>query len=115
MVLSRSRKNKTIRGMYNKNKNILKYSNPKIVQAKANQYFHSDNIKIYLSNKPNKKYMVYSPNGQLIHFGQMGYEDFTKHKNIIRRQHYLSRATKIKGYWKKNKYSPNNLSIHLLW
>jgi len=45
----------------------------------------------------------------------MGYEDFTKHKNLKRRQNYLTRSTNIKGDWKKNKYSPNNLSIHILW
>ena len=45
----------------------------------------------------------------------MGYEDFTKHKNEERRQDYLSRATKIKGNWKNNKYSPNNLAINILW
>jgi len=45
----------------------------------------------------------------------MGYEDFTKHKDEERRQQYLSRATNIKGNWKKNKYSPNNLAINILW
>jgi hypothetical protein len=45
----------------------------------------------------------------------MGYEDFTKHKDEERRQQYLSRATNIKGNWKKNKYSPKNLAINILW
>jgi hypothetical protein len=45
----------------------------------------------------------------------MGYEDYTKHKDPVRRQAYLKRATKIKGDWKDNKYSPNNLSINILW
>ena len=46
---------------------------------------------------------------------QLGYEDYTKHKNKSRRKNYLARSTKMKGKWKKNKYSPNNLSIHILW
>ena len=62
-----------------------------------------------------KKYMITTPHGNIVHFGQMGYEDFTKHKNKTRRKNYLTRSRKIKGDWKKNKYSPNNLSIHLLW
>lgn len=45
----------------------------------------------------------------------MGYEDFTKHKNEERRQNYLNRANAIKGDWKKNPYSPNNLAINILW
>jgi hypothetical protein len=94
---------------------INNYSNPKVVQSKAKKYLGKDTL-IQLSNKKDKKYMVYDPNTEkMIHFGQMGYEDFTKHKDENRRQRYLNRATKIKGNWKDNKYSPNNLSIHLLW
>lgn len=94
---------------------INTYSNPKIVQSKAKKYLGKDTL-IQLSNKKDKKYMVYDPNTEkMIHFGQNGYEDFTKHKDENRRQRYLNRATKIKGNWKDNKYSPNNLSIHLLW
>ena len=32
-----------------------------------------------------------------------------------KRKAYLARATKIKGDWKENKVSPNNLAIHILW
>ena len=39
----------------------------------------------------------------------------TKHKNKTRRKNYLTRSRKIRGNWKSDKYSPNNLSIHLLW
>ena len=45
----------------------------------------------------------------------MGYSDFTKTHNEAKRKRYLARATKIKGNWKSNKFSPNNLAIHLLW
>ena len=50
-----------------------------------------------------------------IYFGQMGYEDFTKHKDDKRRENYLKRTTNIPGNWKDNKYSPNNLSRNILW
>lgn len=59
--------------------------------------------------------MVQNPDNKWIHFGQMGYEDYTKHKDDDRRKNYLNRSSNIKGQWKANKYSPNNLSIHLLW
>lgn len=45
----------------------------------------------------------------------MGYEDYTKHHDDKRRKNYLTRANSIKGNWRTDKYSPNNLSIHLLW
>jgi hypothetical protein len=32
-----------------------------------------------------------------------------------KRKAYLARATKIRGDWKQNKVSPNNLAIHILW
>jgi len=59
--------------------------------------------------------MVTRPDGKIVHFGQMGYEDFTRHKDKIRRKNYLTRSRKIRGNWKSDKYSPNNLSINLLW
>jgi len=32
-----------------------------------------------------------------------------------KRAQYLARATNIPGDWKKDKISPNNLAIHILW
>ena len=45
----------------------------------------------------------------------MGYEDYTMHGDPHRRERYLKRAMNIKGDWKNNKYSSNNMSIALLW
>ena len=95
-------------------KSIRLYSNPTEVYRKASKYL-GKTAKIRLSTKKEKKYMVVTPDGKVVHFGQMGYEDYTKHKNKTRRKNYLNRSRGIKGNWKKNKYSPNNLSIHLLW
>ena len=45
----------------------------------------------------------------------MGYEDFTKHHDKKRRKNYLTRTKFMKGDWKRNKYSANNLSRNILW
>lgn len=95
-------------------KPIRVYSNPTEVYRRARKYL-GKTVKIGLSTKKDKKYMVITPDGKIVHFGQMGYEDFTKHKNKTRRKNYLTRATRIKGDWKENKYSANNLAIRLLW
>ena len=95
-------------------KQIRLYSNPSEVYRRASKYL-GKTAKIRLSTKKDKKYMVTTPDGKIVHFGQMGYEDFTKHKDKTRRKNYLTRSRKIKGNWKKNKYSPNNLDIKLLW
>jgi hypothetical protein len=69
---------------------------------------------VHPSSQAKKKYMIFD--GQkMIHFGGAMYEDYTKHQDNERRKRYIGRATKIKGDWKKDKYSPNNLSINLLW
>jgi len=38
-----------------------------------------------------------------------------KLRRDIRREAYLNRANNIRGNWYQDKYSPNNLAIHLLW
>lgn len=90
------------------------FSDPSEAQRKAKKYL-GKNAQLFLSSRKNKKYMVITPDDKLVHFGAIGYEDFTKHKDKERRDAYLRRATKIKGNWKNNKYSPNNLAINILW
>ena len=59
--------------------------------------------------------MITTPDGRHVHFGQMGYEDYTKHNNKTRRKNYLRRTANMRGNWKKDKYSANNLARNLLW
>ena len=94
---------------------INEYSNPAVVYKKAKQYL-GKNVDIRLSNRPKKKYMVHNPHtDKWIHFGQIGYEDYTKHKDDKRRENYLRRTANMKGNWKEDKYSANNLSRNILW
>jgi hypothetical protein len=67
------------------------------------------------STRKNKKYMILNDDDKYIHFGDSRFEDFTKHNDLERKKRYLDRATKIKGNWKKDKYSPNLLSQNILW
>ena len=96
-------------------KDIHKYSNPTQAQRMAYRYL-GKTAKLYPSINPQKKYDIYDPkNKHWVHFGQIGYEDYTKHKDKKRRKNYLTRSGKIKGDWKKNKYSANNLARNVLW
>jgi hypothetical protein len=96
-------------------KKLLKYTNPKQVQLMARKYL-GKTAKIYPARNLEKKYSIYDPkNKKWVNFGQLGYEDYTKHKDKKRRKSYLTRSRSILGNWKKNPYSPNNLSIHILW
>jgi len=57
-----------------------------------------------------------------VKFGRKGYGDFIKYsldegvdEAQKHRDAYLARATKIKGDWAKDMYSPNSLAIKILW
>jgi hypothetical protein len=97
-----------------KNDELYLFSNPVEAQKKAFKYLGNDAI-LYKSLNKNKKYSIISPDGKIINFGQLGYEDFTKHKNNERRNNYLKRTENMRGNWKNNLYSPNNLSRYILW
>ena len=97
-----------------KAREIMKYSNPTEVYRRASKYL-GKTVKIGLSPKRDKKYRVITPDGRTVHFGQMGYEDYTRHGNKTRRKNYLTRSGKIRGDWKRNPYSANNLSRKILW
>jgi hypothetical protein len=93
--------------------NINEVSTPSKVRANFRKYKGNDDVKLELSEKKDKKYKVIVDN-KTVHFGST-MPDYTKHKDESRRKSYLARAKGIKGDWKDQKYSRNNLSIHLLW
>jgi hypothetical protein len=96
-------------------KKLRKYSNPEKAQGKATKYL-GKTAKLFPSNNPNKKYMICDPKkNKWIHFGQIGYQDFLKHNDTKRRKNYLTRTANMRGNWKNNKYSANNLSRNILW
>ncbi len=94
---------------------LRKYSNPITAQRMAYKYL-GKTAKLYPARNKDKKYSIYDPKNQKwVNFGQIGYEDYTKHHDKKRRKNYLTRAGNMRGHWKTNKYSANNLSIHVLW
>ena len=97
-----------------KNDELYLYSNPIKAQAKAFKYLGKKSV-LYKSQNVNKKYAIIEPSGKTIHFGQLGYEDFTKHNDKLRKNNYLTRTAGMKGNWKNNPYSANNLSRNILW
>jgi hypothetical protein len=85
------------------------------VLKNAKSYLGNDVI-ILPSTRKNKKLMIINPYNKYVHFGDKRYKDFTQdNKNKDRQQNYLKRSSNIKGNWKNNKYSPNNLSMNILW
>jgi hypothetical protein len=96
-------------------KKLKKYSDPQDAQKLAYRYL-GKTAKLYPARNTVKKYSIYDPhNNKWINFGQLGYEDYTRHRDKKRRRNYLTRSKSIRGDWKNNKYSANNLSRKILW
>lgn len=92
-------------------KNIEKYSNPDIVRMNAEKYL-GNNYPIFFSTRATKKYMVKNPTGKWIHFGQYGSQDYTYHRNNVRREAFRIRNHK---WATSKKFTPAWLSYFLLW
>ena len=98
---------------------LIKISDPAEVKRRFEKYRGSTKATIEPSPRADKKYLIRIAGaggvpGRAVHIGST-MEDFTKHKNETRRKSYLARATAIRGDWKTDKWSANNLAIHLLW
>jgi hypothetical protein len=90
---------------------IWKYSNPLEVRKQVDKIYGKD-VDLYLSTRASKKYMIQSPKGKWIHFGQWGAEDATHHKNKDRITMFRIRNAK----WRlAEKWSPAYASYFLLW
>lgn len=70
------------------------------------------------SHKKEKKYdaVFVQNNGKekVVPFGQKGYSDFTKHKDVTRKKRYLSRHSGMGEHWNKPD-TPGALSKWILW
>ena len=87
-------------------------TDPELVFKKAKEIF-GPHIQIKESTRHDKKYMLLNPEtNKWVHFGQKGYEDFTGHRNLMRREMFRRRNHK----WAKAPiFSPAFLSFWLLW
>jgi hypothetical protein len=88
----------------------------KNVKLIADKYGYDKNKLIFSSNP--KKKLEYDG----VNFGSSSNNDFIiylfktdEETAFKKRNQYLARATKIKGDWKNNDNSPNNLAIRILW
>ena len=71
----------------NKLKDLRIFSDPEYVMNKARAMGLNP---VHVSSRKDKKFMVFDGD-KMIHFGQMGYEDFTKHNDELRRARFKNR------------------------
>ena len=87
--------------------NLNDCSNYHEVLKQAKHYYGND-VVLLPSTRATKKYMIYNPyTNRFIHFGGMGYLDYTKYRQLydlktadLHRTRYLNRALNIKGVGK---------------
>ena len=99
--------------MESKRRQLNKVSNMQAAQRQAYKVY-GENAKLYISTRKYKKYMIYDPiKKKFIHFGDIRYEDFTHHKDELRRERYHARHKARKKII--NPYAPHHLSLNILW
>jgi Family of unknown function (DUF5754) len=87
---------------------LREYSDPDYVMWKAQELGYNP---IHESSRKDKKYMVFDGH-KMIHFGQFGATDYTKHLDDKRRMNFRKRNWR----WEyTQQYSASNLSFTLLW
>jgi hypothetical protein len=92
-----------------KSEEIKKYSNPNKVKKIAKLMGLNP---VELSTKKDKKYMIYDNNGDVKHFGQMLYQDYTKSNDKDKLNNFMQRNHR---WYDAPKYTPAYLSAYLLW
>lgn len=65
--------------------------------------------KLKKSSNKNKKYVVTTPKGKKMHFGDSRYEDYTTHKDPERKKNY------IKRHRPNEKWSKNGINTKGFW
>lgn len=100
-----------------KYKAVQKISDIEKAQRRATEIYRKFGT-LYLSTNKTKKFMIYDPiKKKMVHFGSYKppMEDYLKHGDEKRRESFIRRMMGTKGDWKKNPFSPVNLSLFILW
>ena len=95
--------------MNSKLNELYKYSDPEEVNRRADELYLPSPV--HPSSRKDKKYMIFDGT-RMVHFGQMGYEDATHHKNQKRIDNFRKRNRR---WASAPNWTPAWLSYHLLW
>ena len=97
-----------------------------LARKKARQFGY-DPKKLNYARNGEHKLVIENEDGQKSYFGRVGYNDFLiysfleKEKKVpsgeahSKQQRFQKSHSKIKGDWKSDDYSPNNLALRILW
>lgn len=67
------------------------------------------------SDRADKKYYIITDKGNRVYFGASGFDDFTTHKDVIRKKNYIARHRKNENWGKTGINTAGFWSRWLLW
>jgi hypothetical protein len=67
------------------------------------------------SPRKGKRYVAHFDDGAAIHFGDASYQNYTDHKDVIRKNRYIQRHINEAHLWESAPYTPAALSRWILW
>jgi hypothetical protein len=78
----------------------------------STKYYDGGEVPLALSTRKGKKFMIKSPEGKWIHFGDINLEDYTKHQDEDRLERFLTRNRRFKD---APVFTPAWMAYHILW
>ena len=69
----------------------------------------------YPANDGKHKYYIITANGRIVYFGAIGYEDYTTHKDPLRKARYIARHKNKENWTKSGINTAGFWSFWLLW
>ena len=78
----------------------------------STKYYDGGEVPLALSTRKGKKFMIKSPEGKWIHFGDINLEDYTKHQDEDRLERFLTRNRRFKN---APVFTPAWMAYHILW
>ena len=72
-------------------------------------------VEVKRSGRSGKKWQAQLPSGKVVHFGATGYQDFTEHGDMKRRESYLARHRPGQDWSKGGVNTAGFWARHLLW
>lgn len=70
---------------------------------------------LYHSPKDDKKFLIFTPEDEIIYFGASGYSDYTKHKDEKRKKRYIKRHRENENWGKSGIDTAGFWSRWILW
>ena len=81
------------------------------VERSLHKYYGSS-VKLFVSTRKDKKFMIITPDNKKVHFGQRGFDDYHTAKDKVKQHRFLQRNAR---WANAPKWTPAHLAFWVLW